>query len=118
MKRIVLKVGTAVLTENLQIAEERLANIVKLLVDLKQKYEVVLVSSGAVSAGYTQLKLDKKILQNKQALAAIGQPLLMKKYRLAFAEHNELCAQILLTAADLNTPKQNQKINPGTYSHR
>ena len=36
MKRIVLKVGTAVLTENLQIAEERLANIVKLLFDLKQ----------------------------------------------------------------------------------
>jgi glutamate 5-kinase len=110
MKRIVLKVGTAVLTENLQIAEERLSNIVKLLVDLKQKYEVVLVSSGAVSAGYTQLKLDKKILQNKQALAAIGQPLLMKKYRLAFAKYNELCAQILLTAANLNTPNQNQKI--------
>ena len=110
MKRIVLKVGTAVLTENLQIAEDRLQNIVKLLVDLKQRYEVVLVSSGAVSAGYTQLKLDKKILQNKQALAAIGQPLLMKKYRLAFAKHDELCAQILLTAANLNTPNQNQKI--------
>ena len=110
MKRIVLKVGTAVLTENLQIAEDRLQNIVKLLGDLKQRYEVVLVSSGAVSAGYTQLKLDKKILQNKQALAAIGQPLLMKKYRLAFAKHDELCAQILLTAANLNTPNQNQKI--------
>ncbi|WP_345993781.1 glutamate 5-kinase [Sulfurimonas sp. HSL-1716] len=110
MKRIVIKVGTAVLTQDSHIAEDRLANIVKLLIDLKKRYEVVLVSSGAVSAGYTQLKLDKKILQNKQALAAIGQPLLMKKYRLAFAEHNELCAQILLTAANLNTPNQNEKI--------
>lgn len=110
MKRIVLKVGTAVLTENLQIAEDRLSNIVKLLVDLKKKYEVVLVSSGAVSAGYTQLKLDKKILENKQALAAIGQPLLMKKYRLAFSQHHELCAQILLTAGNLSTPSQNEKI--------
>ncbi|MBU0632317.1 glutamate 5-kinase [bacterium] len=110
MKRIVIKVGTAVLTQDLQIAEDRLHNIVKLLVDLKKKYEVVLVSSGAVSAGYTQLKLDKKILENKQALAAIGQPLLMKKYRLAFAQHNELCAQILLTAGNLSTPSQNEKI--------
>lgn len=110
MKRVVIKVGSAVLTQDLQIAEDRLHNIVKLLVDLKKKYEVVLVSSGAVSAGYTQLKLDKKILENKQALAAIGQPLLMKKYRLAFAEHNELCAQILLTAGNLSTPSQNEKI--------
>jgi glutamate 5-kinase len=110
MKRIVLKVGTAVLTENQQIAEERLSNIVELLVDLQKKYEVVLVSSGAVSAGYTQLKLDKKILENKQALAAIGQPLLMKKYRLAFAKHDALCAQILLTAGNLSTPSQNEKI--------
>jgi glutamate 5-kinase len=110
MKRIVLKVGTAVLTEKQQIAEGRLANIVQLLVDLKEKYEVVLVSSGAVSAGYTQLKLDKKIVENKQALAAIGQPLLMKKYRLAFAKHEALCAQILLTAGNLNTPSQNEKI--------
>lgn len=110
MKRIVIKVGSAVLTQDLQIAEDRLANIVKLLVDLKKKYEVVLVSSGAVSAGYTQLKLDKKILENKQALAAIGQPLLMKKYRLAFAQYDELCAQILLTAGNLSTPSQNEKI--------
>ncbi|WP_345980736.1 glutamate 5-kinase [Sulfurimonas sp. HSL3-2] len=110
MKRVVIKVGSAVLTQDLQIAENRLHSIVKLLVDLKKKYEVVLVSSGAVSAGYTQLKLDKKILENKQALAAIGQPLLMKKYRLAFAEHNELCAQILLTAGNLSTPSQNEKI--------
>ena len=110
MKRIVLKVGSAVLTQDLQIAEDRLANISDLLVELKKKYEVVLVSSGAVSAGYTQLKLDKNILQNKQALAAIGQPLLMQKYRLSFAKHNELCAQILLTAANLNTPHQNEKI--------
>ena len=110
MKRIVLKIGSAVLTQDSQLAEDRLKNVVKLLVDLKEKYEVVLVSSGAVSAGYTQLQLDKKVLENKQALAAIGQPLLMKKYRLAFLEHNALCAQILLTAANLSTPSQNEKI--------
>ncbi len=110
MKRIVIKIGSAILTQDAQIAIDRLKNIVKLLVDLQKKYEVVLVSSGAVSAGYTQLQLDKKILENKQALAAIGQPLLMKKYRLAFAEHDALCAQILLTAANLSTPSQNEKI--------
>ena len=48
---------------------------------MRKDLQVILVSSGAVGAGYTSLKLDKKIVANKQALAAIGQPLLMKHYK-------------------------------------
>ncbi len=110
MKRIVIKVGSAVLTQDGSLALGRLENLVAFLVELTKKYEVILVSSGAVSAGYTELALDRKILANKQALAAIGQPLLMKKYRLSFAKHNALCAQILLTAANLHTPKQKENV--------
>jgi glutamate 5-kinase len=110
MKRIVVKVGSAVLTQNGQLADERITNVVSLLCDLKTKYDLILVSSGAVSAGYTQLKIDKSILENRQALAAVGQPLLMKRYREEFAKHGELPAQILLTAANIQNPSQNQKI--------
>lgn len=110
MKRIVLKVGSAILSENMQISDVMISNIVRLVVDLKQKYEVVLVSSGAVLAGYSQLQLDKNILENKQALAAIGQPLLMNKFRSEFSKYGNIPAQVLLTASNLSNPSQNQKI--------
>lgn len=99
--RIVIKVGSAVLTENAKIATERMQALVDLLAELKKDHEVLLVSSGAVSAGYTQLKLDRSILANKQALAAIGQPVLMDKYAKKFAKHNIITSQVLVTAANL-----------------
>jgi glutamate 5-kinase len=70
---------------------------------------VILVSSGAVAAGYTELKLDKKILANKQALASIGQPILMNKYKKMFESHNILPSQVLVTAANFNTRGESQK---------
>lgn len=109
MKRIVLKVGSAVLTENNRIARDRMQNLVDLIARLKARYEVILVSSGAVAAGYTELKLDKRVLANKQALASIGQPLLMHRYKKKFAVHGILPAQILVTAANFNTDSQVEK---------
>lgn len=109
MKRIVLKVGSAVLSEQNRIAKERMQNLVDFIAELKTKYEVILVSSGAVAAGYTELKLDKKILANKQALASIGQPILMNKYRKMFEQHSILPSQVLVTAANFNTKGESQK---------
>jgi glutamate 5-kinase len=106
MKRIVIKVGSAVLTQKDSVAKERMQNLVNLIVELKPKYEVILVSSGAVSAGYTELKLDKSIVKNKQALASIGQPLLMRKYKRKFEVHNIIVAQILVTSANFHTREQ------------
>jgi len=106
MKRLVIKVGSAVLTEQNHIARERMQNLVDLIADLREKYEVILVSSGAVAAGYTELKLDKKVLANKQALASIGQPLLMHRYKKKFELHNILTSQVLVTASNFNTPAQ------------
>jgi glutamate 5-kinase len=87
MQRIVLKVGSAVLTQNSKIAHRRLDNLVEFIASLQEKYEVILVSSGAVAAGYTLLNLDKTVVSNKQALASIGQPLLMHTYRTEFAKY-------------------------------
>lgn len=106
MKRIVIKVGSAVLTEQNRIARERMLNLVNLIAKLREEYEVILVSSGAVAAGYTELKLDKSVLANKQALASIGQPLLMHRYKKKFELHNVITSQVLVTASNFNTPEQ------------
>ncbi len=102
MKRVVVKVGSAILTQDGEIAFERMQLLVDFLAELKKKYEVILVSSGAVAGGYTKIKLDRSIIKNKQALAAIGQPILIKKYERKFAPHNIILAQVLITAANLD----------------
>jgi len=108
--RIVVKVGSAVLTENNSIALERMQSLVDFLAELKKENEVILVSSGSVSAGFTKLPLDRNILENKQALASIGQPILMKKYTKKFAKHKLLSSQVLVTAANLNKSDDTQRI--------
>ena len=99
MHRIVIKVGSHVLTENGTVAKRRMLALVQLIAELKaHKYEVILVSSGAVAAGSTLLPLDRNSVANKQALAAIGQPLLLKMYQEKFAKFGLLCSQVLLSA--------------------
>ena len=99
MQRLVIKVGSAVLTENGKIAHKRLDNLVELIIKLREEYEVILVSSGAVAAGFTVLQLDKKIIENKQALASIGQPLLINIYSTEFLKYEVICSQVLLEAS-------------------
>ncbi len=101
MKRIVVKVGSAVLTQDGEIAQERMEELVDFLFELRKSNEVILVSSGAVAAGYTKLKLDRSIIKNKQALAAIGQPILMNKYANNFLKFDIITSQVLVTAANL-----------------
>ena len=110
MRRVVVKVGSAVLTQDGTIALERMKALVDFLAELKRENEVILVSSGAVSAGYTKVKLDRKSIRNKQALAAIGQPILMKKYTKKFAVHNIITAQVLVTAANLKKEDDIQRV--------
>jgi glutamate 5-kinase len=99
-KRIALKVGSAVLTQDGELALDRLASLVELISELKsQNNEVILISSGAVAAGYTLLQLDKSIISNKQVLASIGQPLLLDTYRKEFNQYNIICSQVLLEAS-------------------
>ena len=107
MRRIVLKVGSAVLTQDGKLAHKRLDNLVEFIVELKQKnYEVILVSSGAVAAGYTILQLDKNDIVNKQALASIGQPLLINTYSTEFKKYDMICSQVLLEASIFKDEKR------------
>ena len=106
MQRIVIKVGSHVLTENGVIAKIRMLALVHLIAELKvNKYEVILVSSGAVAAGFTQLPLDRGSIANRQALAAIGQPFLLKMYQEKFAIFDVLCSQVLFSADVFDSAK-------------
>lgn len=102
MSRIVIKVGSAVLSQDGKLAYKRLENLVELIAKLSNNNEIILVSSGAVAAGYTLLPLDKTIVQNKQALASIGQSFLMHEYSKSFLKYNLLCSQVLLEKSIFN----------------
>jgi len=69
-----------------------------------------MVSSGAVAAGYTKLQLSRDTIENKQALAAIGQPILMKKYAKKFEKENIVVAQVLVTAANLQKTDETKRV--------
>lgn len=105
VKRIVVKVGTSIITENGVISIERLSALVSDIISLKKRgYSVALVSSGAISAGAGALKKKRENLSipEKQALAAVGQAILMKEYRKGFLSSNIDVGQILLTEDDVN----------------
>ena len=105
-KRVVIKVGSAVLTENNNIAKERMLNLVSMISGLRKTYDVILVTSGAVAAGYSTLKLDKSKQIGKKALAAAGQPILMTAYKKKFDIYDIDTAQILLTEDDFDSRKR------------
>ena len=106
MKRVVIKVGSAVLTCDNKIALERMKNLTEFIASLKKEYEVILVTSGAIAAGYSVLKVDKKCPINKKALAAAGQPILMTAYKKYFSEYQINTAQILVTEDDFDSRKR------------
>ena len=106
-KCIIIKVGSAVLTDEHGLADDILENIVHQIAYLHQNgHKVCLVSSGAVAAGKKALSGTQHRIEGiaaKQGAAAIGQSRLMRKYEDAFAKHNLICAQVLLTRDDLRS---------------
>ncbi|WP_281888051.1 glutamate 5-kinase [Paenibacillus sp. YYML68] len=74
----------------------------------KQGYPVLLVTSGAVAAGFRELGYETrpKALHEKQASASVGQALLMQAYHEAFARHGVGVGQILLTRIDFVSRKR------------
>lgn len=108
-KRIVLKFGTGILTEDasgLRLDHpqfDRLAAEINALIS--QGHSVVVISSAAVAAGVAALGLKERpsSLPAKQACAAIGQSQLMRAYEDSFAAHQLTAAQLLLTHHDIDS---------------
>lgn len=100
-KKITVKVGSNVLTKSdgtLNVA--RIAHLVDQIAQLhKRGVEVILVSSGAVAAGRSELKLQKKLdpVSSRQLYSAVGQVKLINRYADFFREHGIACAQVLTT---------------------
>jgi glutamate 5-kinase len=102
--KIVIKIGTNLLADKEKgINLERMNEIAKNVASLQRRgKQIVLVSSGAIGAGVAALKMKErpKTIPEKQATAAIGQPLLMEAYENAFRVQECTIAQILLTKDD------------------
>src|SRR5690625_4030588 len=103
---IVVKIGSSSLTnEKGEIDDIKLTGHVEAIATLKKlNHTVVLVSSGAVAAGFKQLGYPNRpvTIKGRQAAAAVGQSLLIQSYIKKFQEHNLVPAQILLTRSDFS----------------
>ncbi|MEM4755550.1 MAG: glutamate 5-kinase [Candidatus Woesearchaeota archaeon] len=107
---VVVKVGTATLSAKDNTLDlEYLDTLVGQIAGLRQKgYQVVLVTSGAIGTGIAELKLTKKPqdVTMRQALAAIGQSILMRYYYDAFKRYGITISQLLLTYDDFSNRKR------------
>jgi len=108
--RVVAKIGTSSLTDALGVIDESIIDdLSRQLVALRELgHEVVLVSSGAVSAGVAALGLTTRPtdIPTLQALAAAGQSRLMGVYNRAFGARGVVAAQVLLVPHDFVDRRQ------------
>ena len=104
-RRIVVKIGSSSLTDGQGgVSVPAIDTLTRVVGQLYHDgAQVVLVSSGAIAAGFRPLGLDKrpKDLATQQAAAAVGQSRLMAQYTESFWKHSISVAQVLLTAEDL-----------------
>lgn len=123
-KRIVVKIGTNILTKDSGVDAGYCRRIARQISGLlKVDKQVVIVSSGAIGMGGGQLSAYQGIrpsgirereagaagrikdIKMRQACAAIGQPLLMAEWRKSFLRYDVTVAQVLVTAEVLNNRK-------------
>ncbi len=108
-RNVVIKIGSALLSNDNHDVEHFIKNICKQIANAKSKgTKFTIVTSGAISKGQEMLQVQNRPneLEELQALAAIGQQSLMRMYEGEFANHACLTAQILLTHDDMNNPNR------------
>jgi glutamate 5-kinase len=108
-KRIVIKVGSNVLTEDNGLNLRALHAISHQISQLSNRgLEIILVSSGAMASGMKKVGLSRRpeAIPERQAIAAVGQATLIREYEKAFEKDNRKVAQILLTSDGLANRKR------------
>ena len=109
-KRVVIKIGSSLLApEGTKVREERVRSFATQVAALRKSgREVIIVTSGAIASGMRVLgmKIRPTSVPQKQALAAIGQPDLMRAYSNAFGRRGLRVAQVLITRDDLRERKR------------
>ena len=118
IKKVIIKIGSSSLCHaNGYIDQQKILYLVMQIAQLiEQGMTVVVVSSGAISAGMGAMKLEKKpeTLPQKQALAAIGQAQLMQIYEEIFQLFHLKCAQVLVNHDDFDHRQRLLK-RPGLF---
>lgn len=108
-ERVVVKVGSGVLTRDDGLNLDVIASISRQICELiSTGKQVILVSSGAVASGVRKANLGKRPdkMPEKQAAAAIGQAGLILEYDKAFSIWGKNVAQVLLTRDDLSNRRR------------
>jgi len=105
-RRLVVKVGSAVLTGERGLNRVMIHRLSDQMAELRERgriREIVVVSSGAVASGIRKVGLNERprTIPQKQATAAVGQGVLMEAWEVAFDKYDLLVAQVLLTTEDL-----------------
>lgn len=112
-KRVVVKIGTRLLlNDNGQMDLENLGQLSDQVAQIKKDHDldICIVSSGSIICGSYYIKPSD--LPEKQAAAAIGQPILCQEYAKSFKKHDLLTAQILLTFDGLSdTTRKTNTLN-------
>lgn len=107
LKRIVIKIGSSGVSDDNGVISSQINKICKDISELmEQGIEVILISSGAINTAKSLIHFPakyKKQMSTSQALAALGQPILMNQYQKGLAKKQLHCAQVLLTHEDLNS---------------
>ncbi|PKN33482.1 MAG: glutamate 5-kinase [Deltaproteobacteria bacterium HGW-Deltaproteobacteria-19] len=109
VKRVVVKIGSAVITGKDGIDRDIIEQLVGEVAGLIAKgCQVVIVTSGAIASGKHRMGITTplKSMPQKQAAAAIGQGRLMRVYSNAFGRHGVYVGQVLLTMSDLTDRKR------------
>ncbi len=103
-KRIILKLGTTTLTRGTKsISRGKIEDVARQIKSLSKDYEFIIVSSGAIAAAKQFVNLNgQQNIEDKQALASIGQPHLMRIFYEIFNELGLPTAQCLLTYFDFD----------------
>lgn len=99
-RRIVIKIGTNAIIDGKRLHVSLLRSLCAQIHRLQRRdYRMLIVTSGAVGLGATELRLHSPVTEiiQRQACAAVGQPLLMHKYREAFLRFKQPIGQVLLT---------------------
>ena len=108
--RMVIKVGTATITEaSGRLCRERVRRLTGAITEARERgVDVALVSSGAIAAGLEKLGMDERPadIETLQAVAAVGQGILVRKYTDLFAAEGITTGQVLLTQHDITRRQQ------------
>ena len=112
-RRIIIKIGTNALIRDGKLYTALLRSLCTQMYKLRQdNHDLLIVTSGAIGVGANELNLPVPIVEviQRQACAAVGQPILMHRYRAAFQRFKQPIGQVLLTREVLRNNRRSRHL--------